>query len=295
MNIQNKYKILLVDDESENIKNLFEALDYPCYNLIIATNGQQATEMALKHKPDAIIMDWDMPEMDGLTATKTIRETPEIHDTPIIMATGKMTGVENLKTALETGANDYIRKPFDNIEIKARVQSMIRLREEQKRIIELEKEIFQHKLETKQKELEKNNQALAAYKIRLIHGSKYIDRILADLFALSQNTNETTRKSMQNLISELKVDIRRENWQEFENHFEKIHPSFLVNIRKQFPDLTSGETELCMLLKLNMTTSELTSITHKTDETLKKARHRLKKKLGLTQEQSLIDFIHEID
>ncbi len=289
------YKILLVDDEAGNNRNLFDVLHSDIYNLLVASNGQQAVELTLKHNPDAIIMDWDMPEMDGLSATKIIRETPEINHTPIILSTGKMTSVENLQTALEAGANDYIRKPFDAIEIKARIESMIRLRKEQQRILELEREILQQKLHESERELEKNQQALAASKIRLLHNNKYIDRILSDLSAISQNTTEDTRKNMQNLISELTVDIRKDNWQEFENHFEKIHPSFLINIRKQCPDLSTSELELCMLFKLNMTTTEIASITHKTDETLKKARHRLKKKFGLTQEQSLINFILEIN
>ena len=132
-----KYKILLVDDEPQNIKNLFEALNPEIYWAYVASNGKSAIELTLKHHPDVIIMDWDLPEMDGMEAIALIRANEAIKDIPIIVATGKMTNLENLHTALKTGANDYIRKPFDPIEIEARVNSMIRLRMEQQKIVSL--------------------------------------------------------------------------------------------------------------------------------------------------------------
>jgi DNA-binding response OmpR family regulator len=128
-----KFKVLLVDDEPQNIRNLFEVLNPDIYRAFVAINGRSAIDLAIKHLPDAIIMDWEMPEMDGMEAIKIIRVSDNIKDIPIIVATGKMTTVENLRTALETGANDYIRKPYDPIEIEARVNSMIRLRMEQQK------------------------------------------------------------------------------------------------------------------------------------------------------------------
>jgi DNA-binding response OmpR family regulator len=135
MDNNQKYKVLLVDDEPQIIKYLFESLNPETYWMFVASNGRSAVEQTLKHRPDAIVMDWDMPIMDGMEAIKIIRANNGIKDTPIIVATGKMTSAENLRTALETGANDYIRKPFDPIEIQARVNSMIRLRMEQQKSI----------------------------------------------------------------------------------------------------------------------------------------------------------------
>ena len=144
MDNNQKYKVLLVDDEPQNIKYLFESLNPQVYRVIVASNGRSAIEQTLKHRPDAIVMDWDMPIMDGMEAIKIIRANDSIKDIPIIVATGKMTSAENLRTALETGANDYIRKPFDPIEIQARVNSMIRLRMEQQEIVRLENKIIQN-------------------------------------------------------------------------------------------------------------------------------------------------------
>lgn len=295
MKAKQNYQILLVDDEPENIRNLFEILDSDFYQILVANNGNQAVALTARQKPDAIIMDWDMPDKNGLEATKAIRATLEIKDTPIIIATGKMTSAKNLKTALEAGANDYIRKPFEPIEIQARVSSMIRLRTEQQKIIELEKDIWQEKINRKQRELEINQQALTAFKARIAYNTRYIENLVSDLLELSKNTDKNLKRNMRSFIAKIRVDVKRENWQEFENHFEKIHPSFLKTIKENYSCLTQNEIELCMLFKLNMTTNEIVSLTHKTKETLKKARYRLRKKLGITQGKSLSEYIREIE
>ena len=146
METNSKYKILLADDEPQDIKDLFQALNPEIYKVFVASNGKSAVEQALKHQPDAIIMNWDMPEMNGMDAIKIIRINDDIKNIPIIVATGKMTDVENLRTALETGANDYIRKPYDPIEIEARVKSMIRLNQDHQKTVNLEKKINPLKL-----------------------------------------------------------------------------------------------------------------------------------------------------
>ena len=295
MDNNHKYKVLLVDDEPQNIKNLFEALNPEIYRAFVASNGKSAVEQTLKHQPDAIIMDWDMPEMDGMEAIKIIRAIDDIKDIPIIVATGKMTSVENLRTALKNGANDYIRKPFDPIEIEARVNSMIRLRMEQQKIVRLEKEIIQHKLDDVTHEMEIDHRALTASKIRLIYNNKNIETLITELQNLGELVNIDSEKKLADIISSLKVNTATVNWKEFENHFGKVHPSFFTNLHKRFPDLSNNETELCAFLKLNMTTSEMIAITQKNDNALKKARQRLKKKFGLKPEDSLTSFIKEID
>lgn len=295
MKLDNKYKILLADDEPQNIKNLFETLDSNVYRVFVAPNGMSAVELAIKHQPDAIIMDWDMPEMDGIEAIKIIRVSDVIKNIPIIVATGRMTTVENLRTALEAGANDYIRKPYDPIEIEARVNSMIRLNLKHQRIIELEKEIMQKEIDKINREYEINSQALTALKIRLLSNSKFNHLLVNDLQNICKLVDDITGKEICDIISKLKVNINCFNWKEYEVHFEKVHPAFIPNLIKNYPELTDNETELCTYMKLNMTTDEIIALTHKTKDALKKSKQRLKKKLRLDEERSLYEFINEVE
>jgi class 3 adenylate cyclase len=138
-----KSVLLVADDNPENIRVIKEILSQEGDNYILMTvpNGKILVEMAKKKKPNLIITDWEMPEMDGLEATKAIKQDPEIRDIPILMYTGIMTSPKNLQTALEAGAVDFIRKPIEATELLARVQSMLLLAASYRRIKEQKEEI----------------------------------------------------------------------------------------------------------------------------------------------------------
>ncbi len=123
------HTILVVDDKPENLKTIIDYLKKSDtqYTILKAPNGKIACRLAEKKLPDLIIMDWEMPVMDGIEAIKHIKGNKITKDIPVIMATGVMTSAKNLKTALEAGAVDYIRKPIDEIELAARVNSTLKL------------------------------------------------------------------------------------------------------------------------------------------------------------------------
>ena len=120
-------KILIVDDEPLNISLYFEMLRQDDYNIIAATDGIEAIQKAESELPDLIILDWNMPRLNGLEALKKIKSDEKTNKIPVLMITGVMTSSENLTSALQEGAIDFLRKPFDRIELKARVRSAMLL------------------------------------------------------------------------------------------------------------------------------------------------------------------------
>lgn len=130
------YEILIVDDNPENLRILVETFEQTAsqYILYQAIEGKTALMIAEKHLPDLIITDWEMPGMSGIELIEKLKTNPATSLIPVIMCTGVMTTSDNLKTALDAGAVDYIRKPVDTIELMARTQSMIALSESYKKI-----------------------------------------------------------------------------------------------------------------------------------------------------------------
>lgn len=120
-------KILIVDDEPLNISLYFDMLQQDNFQIISAADGIEAVQKTHEELPDLIIMDWNMPRLDGLEALKKLKGVDKTKNIPVIMITGIMTSSESLMTALNEGAIDFLRKPFDKIEFKARVQSMLLL------------------------------------------------------------------------------------------------------------------------------------------------------------------------
>jgi len=286
-----RHKILLADDEPQNLRYLFEALASEKYQIYTAQNGAVAFEQTLKILPNAIIMDWDMPCLSGIEAVQRIRERPETKNIPILMATGVMTSTEHLKTALNAGANDYIRKPFDTVEIIARVQSMIRLNLEHNKNIELQKQIADREIANLKHILDINTSALTTAKLRLIENGQNISRLINDLQKVRNHASEAGRRMISEIISDCKANSFRVNWMEFETLFEKVHQSFYSTLQIRFPELSKNERKLCILIRLNLSTKEISAITNQEIDTIKKAKHRLKIKFNLNITDSLYQFI----
>ena len=115
--------VLIVDDDPKLLKMLQRTLIYENLDVFTATNGLEALPLVRTHKPDLIILDWMMPKMDGLAVVEKLRE--EEDQTMVLMLTAR-DAIENRVEGLESGADDYLVKPFAPAELVARVHAMLR-------------------------------------------------------------------------------------------------------------------------------------------------------------------------
>ncbi|MBI5570839.1 MAG: response regulator [Desulfomonile tiedjei] len=122
-------KILVVDDDSISLKAIDHLLKSFGYSTVTASSGPEALE---KLAPDTrmVLLDVMMPDMDGLEVTRRIREHPEYGDIPIIMVTA-LTRREDRLAAVQAGANDFVSKPLDRVELEIRIASHLKLKEAQ--------------------------------------------------------------------------------------------------------------------------------------------------------------------
>ena len=114
--------ILVVDDEALLVKGIRFNLKSDGYDVITGSNGQEAVDLAKAEQPDLIVLDVMMPVMDGLTACARIRE---FSDVPIILLTAKTDDMDKLM-GFDHGADDYLTKPFNILELKARIRALLR-------------------------------------------------------------------------------------------------------------------------------------------------------------------------
>lgn len=115
-------KILVVDDEALLVKGIRFNLQSEGYDVITGSNGLDAVRAVSDEHPDLVVLDVMMPEMDGLTACTKIRE---FSDVPIIMLTAKTDDMDKL-IGFDHGADDYLTKPFNILELKARIKVLLR-------------------------------------------------------------------------------------------------------------------------------------------------------------------------
>ena len=120
-----KLKMLIVEDEEALLDLLKFNFNKEGYKIDTATDGETALEKILYKSPDIIILDWMLPELSGIELCRRIRKHKEHKNIPIIMLTAKGEEEDKLR-GLETGADDYITKPFSVNELVARVKAVLR-------------------------------------------------------------------------------------------------------------------------------------------------------------------------
>ena len=113
--------ILVIEDNNEIRENTAEILELAGYKTITAENGRQGVDLALKNKPDVIVCDIMMPELDGYGVLHLLRKNAGTESVPFIFLTAK-TERSDFRKGMEMGADDYITKPFDENELLSAVE-----------------------------------------------------------------------------------------------------------------------------------------------------------------------------
>ena len=119
-----KEKILIVEDNPQNMRLIEMTLRARNYTLLKATDGEQALDMAVKEHPDLIIMDMQLPKMSGLDVTKKLRQMPEFTNIPIIALTAYAMKGDKEKF-IEAGCDDYLSKPINTHELPEIIATML--------------------------------------------------------------------------------------------------------------------------------------------------------------------------
>lgn len=119
--------ILIADDNPTNVDISRTRLMAHGYATMTAADGEEALSRARENQPDLVLLDVMMPKLDGIEVTRRLKGDPSIPFMPVILVTAR-TGVEDVVTGLDAGADDYLTKPFDHAALVARVRSMLRIK-----------------------------------------------------------------------------------------------------------------------------------------------------------------------
>ena len=117
-------KILIVDDEPDLLELVRDTLEMAGYTVITASDGEEGLKSITEDSPDLVILDIKMPKIDGMEVLERVRKNPLLNELPVIMLTS-LKGEGIIREAKEVGANDYIVKPFNQIDLLNRVKRVI--------------------------------------------------------------------------------------------------------------------------------------------------------------------------
>ncbi|WP_407429128.1 response regulator [Arcticibacter sp.] len=125
-----KTSILIIEDNDDIRESTTEILELANYQVFHADNGKTGVELAIKHLPDIILCDIMMPELDGYGVLFMLGKTPETSAIPFIFLTAKAERVD-MRKGMEMGADDYLTKPFDDVELLNAIESRLQKKEKQ--------------------------------------------------------------------------------------------------------------------------------------------------------------------
>jgi tetratricopeptide (TPR) repeat protein len=267
--LQERYALQLLKEAYFNDKNLLKA--YECAEELISVNDsinqyKKLKEIDLLEMRYAFEQERDQQQYQRELLKAKIRQK-ELSVTLIALGGGLAIVLLVFLYVLQ-----HSRMKRKNLEQKATL---------------LEKEKLQQQLEFKNKELTTNV-------MYLVKKNEFITDISKKLKNTDLVDDDQKNNTIDRIIAEMDRSISEDNWADFEMRFQEVHIDFYNKLSKQFSDLTPNDLRLCAFLRLNMTSKEIAGITYQSVDSLKTARYRLRKKLGLSREDNLIGFLTQI-
>ncbi len=315
-------EVLIIEDKADLLEEIAEILNFEGYKVIKAKNGYEAIEVTQYKHPDFILCDIMMPGIDGFTVLEKIKANEAMNSVPFVFITA-IDERASFRKGMELGAEDYLTKPFSRNELLAvlEVQKRKSLKLEnhlRNRVTDIENEL-NFKLEQLAREKEEKdimissisnrNELLAVQlKEKEIELTKEtfraieINNIVQDISKIIQKKGASFEHNtpLGRLIMEIREKIRSKsilwnNWTIFQMKFSQVYPDFIPNVKKQFNNLTQYELVFISATFLGLTTQQIADLLNITDDSVRKSRYRIKRKLGLDKEQDFLEFIFTID
>jgi len=265
-------RLKVADDSAVNLTIMQDILSEAGYVILTVQNRKIAVKQAADYLPDLILMDWQMPVLNGIEALEILKKDPKTNEIPVIMVIGIATTAEHLQEAYQKDAIDFIKKPFEKIELLARVKAKLSF-------------VTYYKLVIFNKNNELSASLLQLSQLTELHEqiSKKLTRLKDDFPELESHINEIT-----GIVS---VRLLNEAWKRYEENFMELNPSFYKLFIEVNPDISPPEIRLCTLLRLNMSSKETTAFIHQEEASIRVSRSRLRRRLGLGELDNLVGYL----
>ena len=221
MPAETSFKILIVEDEADMLSGLRDNFEYEGYQVVAAKDGEEGLRRATSEKPDLVILDVMLPKMSGLEVCKKLRARSRV---PILMLTARGQEIDKV-AGLETGADDYVTKPFSIRELLARVKALLRRSDPGRQPIEnysfgsVTVDFTLHRATRNGKPLEFSTKELDLLRYFILHRGETLsrDRLLEDVWGYE---NYPTTRTVDTHVMKLRQKVEE----------DASHPRFILTL-----------------------------------------------------------------
>jgi two-component system alkaline phosphatase synthesis response regulator PhoP len=221
MPVETNVKILIVEDESDMLNGLRDNFEYEGYQVIAVKDGEEGLKRAAADKPDLVVLDVMLPKISGLEVCKRLRQRSRV---PILMLTARGQEVDKV-AGLETGADDYVTKPFSIRELLARVKALLRRADPGRQPIQgysfgcVSVDFVTHQATRHGKPLEFSTKELDLLRYFILHRGETLsrDRLLEDVWGYE---NYPTTRTVDTHVMKLRQKVEE----------DASHPKFILTL-----------------------------------------------------------------
>ena len=314
-------KILVIEDDPDICHSIAEILQYEGYEVYTAQNGYEGLEKLKCFKPDLILCDIMMSELDGYQVFDQVKTMFPNREVPLVYVTA-LSERKNFRMAMEQGADDYIAKPFSVDELRECVKTQISKSRTIGQFIasEIEKIVQNAERFTNELNNRLEKQSSEIYQISLRNSllenelRRKDEDLVRDVLKITENNNklENLRNLIESELSKPGLKLNesillhrlqgklkdkspfQKNWYVFQMYFDKSYPGFVNFIAERYSRLTEMEMSIVCAMSINMSTVQLADMFNILPESVRKSKYRIKKKLIPGNSIDLRSFIHSL-
>jgi DNA-binding response OmpR family regulator/DNA-binding CsgD family transcriptional regulator len=309
--------ILIIEDEKTLREEMSDVLGFEGYDVLQADNGKDGLKLARENYPDLILCDIMMPQMKGTKVLQSLMEHENTRHIPFIFITA-LSERTDIRSGMESGADDYLVKPFSVSELLGSIRSRLGKTEARQKLLDntvtsVKKGLSKHVSQLHEKiidqsnvidlmRLEKKIQVTKADEREMMSGT--FNRIDADnrfhnigKIVNKELRTKCTTKSTEQILIKLQNEMNKQNfldnrWSHFQLAFNQLYPLSSPNLTNRVSNLHQSEIALASAIELNLSSLQIASLLNITQASVRKNKYRLKKKLGLNKEDDLKEAIH---
>jgi DNA-binding response OmpR family regulator/DNA-binding CsgD family transcriptional regulator len=294
------YKILIVDDDRSILENCVNYLHNSQFKTMVASNGDLGFKISVEKIPDLILMDWNMPILDGIETIELLKTNNSTIDIPIIMMTAQ-SDIEHIKKSFDKGVIDYIKKPIDYNELVIRVKSALKLISSYREIsklkieqLEMEKELQRLKNVDLSNKITAKSNELYLNGLHISQMNDVLSRTISRFQKLKKEAKESVAKEIDEIQDEVEHLLSTKNdYEYFKNELNQLNYELIHKLNDKCPDLTDNELKICSMVHLGLSNKDISSLLAISTRTVENTRYRITKKLGLDSRR-LKEFLQEL-